>query len=216
MRAPHARRCLSAPCSLSGAVASTLVRDRHPVACTRAKPAPSWMRQPIRRPVRRSGRAPGAGVADGSTSVVRTSESGRTCRDARDLGEAAAIAVDHNGVYWLDTGHPNVDCTPTDGALEYLAMGSDSPVVLASKLEGARSLTLWGGAAYFSTIGAFCNGAGGPVGSIFRTSSPTASVEALASKLPSPSDLYVDTDGVSFTVVTDTSNWVVKPAMTAR
>ena len=149
-------------------------------------------------------------------SVKRVPRNGGRVEALATSTRPGRIAVDGKGVYWLDVGHPGVDCVPNDGALEYIAVGSDSPVVVASQLAGAFSLVLSDGAAYFATIGPGCNGHTGSVGSIFRASSATGKVELLADKLLSPGDLYIDAEGVYFTEVTDSFNWIMKPAMIPR
>jgi hypothetical protein len=99
--------------------------------------------------------------AVGSGSVLRVALAGGTPEIlATNQLSPRAIAIDQGNVYWINWGTMQVDCTSTDGSLVELPSGSSAPVVLVSSLAGPSSLAAYGGSAYVSTLGHFCNTGG--------------------------------------------------------
>ncbi len=123
-----------------------------------------------------------------------------------------AIMVGTSGVYWLNAGHPGVDCTPRDGQIRALLGGQTQVTTLASNLEGASALAVNGDTVFWSTSGAYCNVGGPGLGSVFELASGGAAPNTLASGVTGPANLFVDAPTLHFTTIADPESDVLAPA----
>jgi hypothetical protein len=133
------------------------------------------------------------GVTAPVTSVIKRIPKeggvGETVVGSAYLVNPINLVIDSTGLYWMDLGHEGIDCSPTDGDIQYLPTGATSPVVLATNIAGASSLAVKDRRVFFAADGSGCNGYDGPgtIG-VVQVSTPMDPAQPLSANVKSPGD----------------------------
>jgi hypothetical protein len=116
-----------------------------------------------------------------------------------NLPNPVQIIADDTGVYWLDFGNQGTDdCSLTNGDVEFIPFGTDTPITLATNLIGGVSMAVDEHSVYVGLFGPECPITPTGAGSIIRISVPTHETMTLVSGLNRPTALHVEGGNLYF------------------